>query len=133
MKVRLKKQQDPAPRYQARDVAVFMGHHYNSKVVLGSATPSLETSYNVNKGKYGLYSLKQRFGGFNFPKIHIIDIAHAYKRKRMNGHFSEALLMAIQDTLEQVSRFCYFKIDVVLRLNRNVNLVVMCHIVSTVM
>ena len=103
------KQQDPAPRYQARDVAVFMGHHYNSKVVLGTATPSLETAYNVNKGKYGLFSLKQRFGGFNFPKIHIIDIAHAYKRKRMNGHFSEALLMAIQDTLERGEQVLLFQ------------------------
>ena len=61
------KQQDPAPRYQARDVAVFMGHHYNSKVVLGTATPSLETAYNVNKANT-VFSLKQRFGGFGFLK-----------------------------------------------------------------
>ena len=103
------KQQDPAPRYQARDVAVFMGHHYNSKVILGTATPSLETAYNVNKGKYGFFSIKQRFGGFGFPKIHIVDIAHAYKRKRMNGHFSEALLMAIQDTLERGEQVLLFQ------------------------
>ena len=68
------KQQDPAPRYQARDVAVYMGHYYDCQVVLGTATPSLETAYNVGEGKYGLYSLKQRYGGFKLPKIHLVDI-----------------------------------------------------------
>ena len=95
------KQQDPSPRYQARDVAVYMGKHYKAQVLLGTATPSLETAYNVNKGKYGIYSLRRRYGGFSFPKIHMVDIGHAYKRRRMNGHFSGALLTAIQNTLEK--------------------------------
>lgn len=103
------KQQDPSPRYQARDVAVFMGHHYNAKVLLGSATPSLETASNVNKGKYGIHSLRKRFGGFSFPKIHTVDIGHAYKRRKMNGHFSEDLLMAIQDTLERGEQVLLFQ------------------------
>lgn len=103
------KQQDPSPRYQARDVAVYMGHHYNAKVLLGSATPSLETAYNVNKGKYGIHSLRKRFGGFSFPKIHTVDIGHAYKRRRMNGHFSESLLVAIQDTLERGEQVLLFQ------------------------
>ena len=46
-----------------------MGHHYNAKVVLGTATPSLESAYNVHKGKYGIQSLKKRYGGFSFPKV----------------------------------------------------------------
>ncbi|MCH1437122.1 MAG: primosomal protein N' [Flavobacteriales bacterium] len=103
------KQQDPAPRYQARDVAVYMGHYYDCQVVLGTATPSLETAYNVGEGKYGLYSLKQRYGGFKLPKIHLVDIAHAHKRKRMNGHFSEALLMAIENTLERGEQVLLFQ------------------------
>ena len=103
------KQQDPAPRYQARDLAVFMGKHYNCQVILGSATPSLETAYNVNKGKYGLFSLKQRFGGFSFPNIQVVDIGYEYKRKRMNGHFSESLLMAIQSTLERGEQVLLFQ------------------------
>jgi primosomal protein N' (replication factor Y) len=103
------KQQDPSPRYQARDVAVYMGHHYKTQVLLGTATPSLETAYNVNKGKYGICSLRKRYGGFSFPKIHTIDIAHAYKRRRMNGHFSEALLTAIQDTLERGQQVLLFQ------------------------
>lgn len=103
------KQQDPSPRYHARDVAVYMGHHYNAKVLLGTATPSLETAYNVHKGKYGIHSLRKRYGGFSFPKIHRVDIAHAYKRKRMNGHFSEALLMAIQETLDKGEQVLLFQ------------------------
>ena len=103
------KQQDPAPRYQARDVAVYMGQHYNAKVLLGTATPSLETAYNVHKGKYGIHSLRKRYGGFSFPKIHRVDIAHAYKRKRMNGHFSEALLMSIQETLDRGEQVLLFQ------------------------
>ena len=103
------KQQDPSPRYQARDVAVYMGQHYKAQVLLGTATPSLETAYNVNKGKYGIYSLRKRYGGFSFPKIHMVDIAHAYKRRRMNGHFSETLLTAIQDTLEKGQQVLLFQ------------------------
>jgi primosomal protein N' (replication factor Y) (superfamily II helicase) len=103
------KQQDPSPRYQARDVAVYMGHHYKAQVLLGTATPSLETAYNVNKGKYGIYSLRKRYGGFSFPKIHTVDIAHAYKRRRMNGHFSEVLLSSIQDTLDRGQQVLLFQ------------------------
>ncbi len=103
------KQQDPAPRYQARDVAVYMGHHFDCQVVLGTATPSLETAFNVNNGKYGLCSLKQRFGGFKLPEVHLVDVAHAYKRKRMNGHFSNALLMAVENTLDRGEQVLLFQ------------------------
>jgi primosomal protein N' (replication factor Y) len=103
------KQQDPAPRYQARDVAVYMGHHYKASVLLGTATPSLETAYNVHKGKYGVVFLKERFGGFSLPKVHIVDIAHAYKRKRMNGHFSEALLTSMQETFDRGEQVLLFQ------------------------
>ena len=67
------KQQDPAPRYHARDAAVYYAHLVNAKVVLGSATPSLETYYNTQKGKYGLVELKERFGGILLPAIEMID------------------------------------------------------------
>jgi len=103
------KQQDPAPRYQARDVAVYMGYHYKAQVLLGTATPSLETAYNVNKEKYGIHSLRKRYGGFSLPKIHTVDIAHAYKRRRMNGHFSEALLSSIQNTLDKGEQVLLFQ------------------------
>ena len=68
------KQHDPSPRYQARDVAVYMGSHYSCQVVLGTATPSLEAAYNVNNGKYGLSTLKQRYRGFLMPEIQLVDM-----------------------------------------------------------
>ena len=86
-----------------------MGYHYNTKVLLGTATPSLETAYNVHKGKYGIHSLRKRYGGFKLPTIHCVDIAHAYKRKRMNGHFSEALLMSIQETVDRGEQVLLFQ------------------------
>ena len=103
------KQKDPAPRYQARDLAVYMGRHYGAKVILGTATPSIETAYNVSNKKYDICALKNRFGGFVMPKIHIIDIANSYKRKRMNGHFSEPLLAAIQDRFDRGEQVLLFQ------------------------
>lgn len=67
------KQQDPAPRYNARDTAIFYASLFNAKVVLGSATPSIETYYNAQNGKYGLVELNERFGGVLQPEIEIID------------------------------------------------------------
>lgn len=103
------KQQDPAPRYNARDIAVYLGHHYDAKVLLGSATPSLETAYNVNKGKYDYFSLKKRYGNFSFPDIKIVDIGHAYKRKKMHSHFSEPLLKAIEETFDKGEQVLLFQ------------------------
>lgn len=103
------KQQDPAPRYNARDLAVYMGGHYGSKILLGTATPSLETAYNVYEQKYHLTTLKKRFGNFSFPEIQIVDIGHAYKRKKMHGHFSEQLLGSIQDTINTGQQVLLFQ------------------------
>jgi len=103
------KQQDPAPRYNARDLAVYMGSHYGCKILLGTATPSLETAYNVYETKYHLTTLRKRFGNFSFPEIHIVDIGHAYKRKKMHSHFSEQLLGAIQDTIDKGQQTLLFQ------------------------
>ena len=103
------KQQDPAPRYNARDVAVVLGNHYKAKVLLGSATPSLETAYNVHKNKYGIYFLKTRFGGFSFPEMTLVDISYEHKRKRMNGHFSEELIVFIQETFDRGEQVLLFQ------------------------
>jgi primosomal protein N' (replication factor Y) len=103
------KQQDPAPRYNARDLAVVMGNYYKAKVLLGSATPSLETSYNVIKKKFGIHSLNTRFGGFSFPEMSLVDISYEHKRKRMNGHFSEQLLNSIQDTFDRGEQVLLFQ------------------------
>ena len=71
------KQQDPAPRYNARNVALMLAAHFKAKSLLGSATPSLESYYNARRGKYGLVTLKQRYGQVSLPRIEIVDIKDA--------------------------------------------------------
>lgn len=93
------KQQDPAPRYHARDAAIVLANMHNAKVLLGSATPSIETYFNVNSGKYGYTELRQRFGNVVPPEIVLIDLKDKYKRKQMNGHFSDTMIEAIAETL----------------------------------
>ena len=102
------KQHDPAPRYHARDAAIVLAKQHNAKVLLGSATPSLESFYNVQSKKYGLTELKVRYGNVVLPEILLIDIKDKYFRKRMTGHFSDELLEAITEALsngEQVILF----------------------------
>lgn len=102
------KQQDPAPRYHARDAAIVLAKQHDAKVLLGSATPSLETYFNVTKGKYQLVTLTERYGNVVLPEIELVDIKDKYFRKRMSGHFSDVLLENITETLaknEQVILF----------------------------
>jgi primosomal protein N' (replication factor Y) len=77
------KQYDPAPRYHARDTAIYLSHLYGAKIVLGSATPSLESFYNAKIKKYGFVTLKGRYGGVKSPVIEVVSIAEETKRKTM--------------------------------------------------
>lgn len=95
------KQQDPAPRYHARDSAIVLARMTKASVVLGSATPSVESYYNVLAKKYCLVDLPVRYGNFSTPDISIIDLQKAYKRKQMKQHFSKDLLTEIYTTLSQ--------------------------------
>lgn len=102
------KQKEPAPRYNARDTAVFLSYLYGAKTLLGTATPSLETYYNVQQKKYGLVELNKRFGEATLPVIHIVDAGEETRKKRMKSHFTPQLLAAIEETLaggEQVILF----------------------------
>ncbi len=102
------KQQDPAPRYNARDVAVILGNIHKVPVLMGSATPSIETYQQAHAGKYQLHELNERFGGIGRPEIMLADARDARKRKKMQGPFTPLLLKAIDDTLmrkEQVILF----------------------------
>ncbi|HSD13977.1 MAG TPA: primosomal protein N' [Flavobacterium sp.] len=102
------KQFDPAPRYHARDAAIVLASQHKAKVLLGSATPSLETYHNVKANKYGLVELFERYGNVVLPEIHLVDLKDKYKRKKMHGHFSDDLLEAITEVLakgEQVILF----------------------------
>ncbi len=103
------KQYDPAPRYQARDAAIVLAKMSQARVILGTATPSLESIYNVKQKKYAYVTLTKRFGNVLFPKINIIDLQERYKKKKMKGHFSEDLILKIQETLEQGEQVILFQ------------------------
>jgi primosomal protein N' (replication factor Y) len=102
------KQQDPAPRYHARDAAIVLANAHQAKVLLGSATPSIETYFNASSGKFGLVSLKERFGKVQMPEIELVDLKDSYFRKKMKGHFSLTLIEEITEAFsngEQVILF----------------------------
>ncbi len=102
------KQFDPAPRYQARDAAIYLAHETKAKVLLGTGTPSIESYDNARQGKYGFVRLTERFGGVQLPDIAIVDLRDEMKRRRMHSNFSTTLIDAIKTTLgkkEQVILF----------------------------
>ena len=95
------KQQDPMPRYHARSAAIMLASLLNSeKVLLGTATPSLETYHNARTGKYGLVELTQRYQGIELPEIQVVDTADLHHRKMMRGPFSPILLLRVREALE---------------------------------
>ncbi|MFC7443874.1 MULTISPECIES: replication restart helicase PriA [Mesoflavibacter] len=103
------KQFDPAPRYNARDVAVVLASLFNAKTVLGSATPSLESYYNATESKYGLAEIKRRYNNVQMPDIELVDIKDKHKRKRMKGHFSDRLIEEMTEALEEGLQIILFQ------------------------
>jgi len=102
------KQVDPAPRYHARDSAIVLAHSHKAKVLLGSATPSIETYFNAKSDKFGLVEISERFGNVMMPRIELVDLKDKYFRKKMTGHFSDVLIEEINIALslgEQVILF----------------------------
>jgi len=102
------KQYDPAPRYNARDAAVFLASMHGAKVLLGSATPAIESFYNASQGKYGISSLMERFGGLLLPQIKLVNLKEEHRKKTMQSIFSSALIREIEAALaanEQVILF----------------------------
>ncbi|MDR0560928.1 MAG: primosomal protein N' [Prevotellaceae bacterium] len=103
------KQFDPAPRYNARDAALIAGRLHGAKIVLGSATPSLESYYNARTGKYELVELTERYGSATLPEIRTINMKRAYWRKKIISSFSETLVNEIKDTLQQGEQIILFQ------------------------
>ena len=103
------KQDDPAPRYQGRDLSIFMASLYGAKVILGSATPSIETFKNTRDNKYGYVSLMQRFGGIELPEFIVVDIKEESKFRRMQSHFSTDLIEYLHSTLERKEQAILFQ------------------------
>lgn len=103
------KQQDPAPRYHARSTAIMMAHMSDARVVLGTATPSVESYHNAMSGKFGLVELTQRYQGIELPRIEVVDIKDLRRRKMMNGPFSPQLLAAMRTTFERGEQAILFQ------------------------
>ena len=103
------KQQDPAPRYQARNVALVMAKTAKAKTLLGSATPSLETYYNAETGKYGLVQLHKRYGNVQLPKIEVVNMREMAKKKMMVGPFTPQLIERIREALQQNKQVILFQ------------------------
>jgi primosomal protein N' (replication factor Y) len=103
------KQQDPAPRYHARSAAIMLAQMYGAKVVLGTATPSLESYHNAKTGKYGLVELKHRYKGIELPEIQVVDVADLQHRKMMAGPFSPLLLTRVREALERGEQAILFQ------------------------
>jgi len=103
------KQFDPSPRYHARDTAIVLANIHNAHVLLGSATPSVESYYNVKEKKYGFVELNRRFGNVLLPEIELVDIKEGYRKKRMKGHFSERLFLLIEEALKEKEQVILFQ------------------------
>ena len=115
------KQQEPAPRYHARSAAIMLGHltvgdrpladgaGTTAKVLLGTATPSLESYHNAKTGKYGLVELKERYQGIELPEIQVVDTADLGRRKMMAGPFSPLLLTRVREALERGEQAILFQ------------------------
>ena len=103
------KQQDPAPRYHARDAAVYLASLWKARVVLGSATPSVESYHNALSGKYGLATLRQRYGGFSLPEVTVVDMREAHKNHEVHGHFTSTLLHAVDEAIAMHKQVILFQ------------------------
>lgn len=103
------KQQEPAPRYHARNTALVLAKQAGAKALLGSATPSLESYHNALSGKYGLVTLKTRFAGMQLPGIEVVDVQEMRRKKLMPGVFSPQLLGHIREALGQHRQVILFQ------------------------
>ena len=143
------KQQDPAPRYHARSAAIVLASMYpEAKVLLGTATPSMESYYNAQQGKYGLVEMKTRYKDIQMPEIQVVDVKDLRHRKIMKGAYSPQLLAAVREALQRGEQAILFQnrrgfapmieckvcgwvpkcknCDVSLTLHKNINLLT-CH------
>ncbi len=103
------KQQDPAPRYHARDAAIYYASLFKAKVLLGSATPAIETYFNCQQNKFGLVELTERFGNVSLPNITLINIKNIVTKDKLKVALSPALIQAIESTLAQQKQVILFQ------------------------
>lgn len=103
------KQYNPSPKYHARDAAIVLAKLFEAKILLGTATPSIESYFNAQQKRFGLVTLTKRHNQAKLPDIKVIDIRQARKRKQMHSHFSKALLEEIKITLEEKKQIILFQ------------------------
>ena len=103
------KQNDPSPRYHGRDTALWLASRFGAKVLLGSATPSIESYWNAVNGRYGLVELNERFGGMQLPEVVLCDVRKEVKAKTMRNHFTEQLISEMQRVLEAGEQIILFQ------------------------
>lgn len=103
------KQYDPAPRYNARDTAIYLASMHGAPVILGTATPSMETYFNAQAGKYGLVELTERYGGLEMPEILVADLKKETRSGTMQSHFSSLLVSHIREALAQKEQVILFQ------------------------
>ncbi len=103
------KQYEPSPRYHARNAAIMLASMHGAKTLLGTATPSIESYYNAQTGKYGLVELHQRHEEMQLPEIVVVDTKEAYHKKRMTGHFSDVLIEKIAKALNNKEQIILFQ------------------------
>lgn len=103
------KQYDPAPRYNARDSAIVLAHLFDAKVLLGSATPSIDSYFNAQEGKFGFVTMKKRYGGVKMPEMLVADLKEESKNKSMTSHFSSMLIDEMRRTLAKNEQIILFQ------------------------
>lgn len=103
------KQYNPAPRYNGRDSAIVLANLHQCKLIMGSATPSLESYQNAKTGKFGLVELKRRYGNVLMPEVELVDIKEKSRKKQMSGHFSDRLLEEMRETLKNGEQVILFQ------------------------
>ena len=103
------KQQEPAPRYNARNAAIVLASLHNAKTLLGTATPSIESYYNATKGKYGLVELTKRYRSLQMPQVEVVDIQDMQHRKKMTGPFSDTLVEAMEHAIKENKQIILFQ------------------------
>lgn len=103
------KQYEPNPRYNARDAAVYLAHLHDAKIILGTATPSLESYANTKKDKYRLVEMPERFGGIQLPEIKIVDAKRELKERKLQSHFTSVLIDGLKTALGQGQQAILFQ------------------------
>ncbi len=103
------KQYDPAPRYHARDSAIMLASMHKARVLLGTATPSIESFFNARSGKYGYVELTKRFKDIKLPEIHLVDLLEMRRKRKMKSMFSPLLLSSVEEALNQKEQVILFQ------------------------